>query len=204
MQAIKNIIFDLGGVFLNIDYKKTADAFIKLGVTNFNELYTQQTANELFESLETGKIEPLPFYEAIREATQLPLTNEEIRDAWSAMLLDFPPERMLWLAGIAKKYRVFLYSNTNIIHYDQFMQIFHQQNGERPFNDYFIKAYYSHEFGLRKPYPESYTALLDAEGLKVEETLFIDDTLKNIEGAKAAGLQTIHLVPPATVLDLDL
>jgi putative hydrolase of the HAD superfamily len=84
------------------------------------------------------------------------------------------------------------------------MRSFHLQNGERPFNDYFVKAYYSHEFGLRKPYPESYAALLDAEGLKPEETLFIDDTLKNIEGAKAAGLQTIHLAPPATVLDLGL
>lgn len=204
MQAIKNIIFDLGGVFLNIDYKKTADAFIKLGVTNFDQLYTQQTANELFEELETGKIEPVPFYEAIRKATGLPLTDNDIKLAWSAMLLDFPADRIEWLTNIAKKYRVFLYSNTNAIHYDQFMEAFSGQNGERSFNDYFIKAYYSHEFGLRKPYPESYKALLDAEELNAAETLFIDDTLKNIEGAKAAGLHTIHLVPPATVLGLNL
>lgn len=204
MQSIQNIIFDLGGIFLNLNYPATEKAFIDLGVTNFHELFAQSHANDLFEKLETGKITPEAFYEAFRETTGLAVTNAQIRDAWNAMLLDFPVDRLEWLEAIGKKYRVFLYSNTNQIHYDYFINTFRQQTGRQEFNDYFEKAHYSHELGLRKPYPESFTGLLQLHGLQAVETLFIDDTLKNIEGAQLAGLQTIHLVHPKTVLDLDL
>lgn len=204
MQSIQNIIFDLGGIFLNIDYPATEKAFIELGVTNFHELFAQNHANDLFEQLETGKIQPEAFYAAFRETTGLQVTDAQIRGAWNAMLLDFPPDRLEWLGAIGKKYNVFLYSNTNQIHYDAFIDTFRKQTGLKEFNDYFVKAHYSHELGLRKPYPESFRALLQLHGLNAAETLFIDDTLKNIEGARQAGLQTIHLAPPRTVLDLEL
>jgi len=106
------------------------------------------------------------------------------------------------LHEIGKRYKVFLFSNTNKIHYDVFTESFRQRTGE-DFNNLLIKAYYSHEIGLRKPYPESYLYILNEQKLKPGETLFVDDTLKNIEGAKQAGLQTVHLVYPKTVLDLE-
>ncbi|RFM30002.1 HAD family hydrolase [Deminuibacter soli] len=205
MQTIKNIIFDLGGIFLNLDYPATEKAFIEMGVTNFQELFAQSHANDLFEQLETGKIQPEAFYQSFRETTGLQVSDEQIRDAWNAMLLDFPADRLQWLDAIRNKYNVYLYSNTNKIHYDFFSDVFRKAAGSnQSFDDYFIKAHYSHELGLRKPYPASFTALLQLHGLEADETVFIDDTLKNIEGAKAAGLQTIHLVHPETVLNLDL
>ncbi len=120
------------------------------------------------------------------------------------MLGTFSTERLQWLKEIRKRYRIYLYSNTNLIHYIAFQKIFREFTGEQNFDNYFIKAHYSHELGLRKPYPESYLKLLEIENLQAEETLFIDDTAKNIEGAKQAGLQAILLLPPKTVLDLDL
>ena len=204
MQPVKNIIFDLGGIFLNIAYPKTEKAFIDLGVTNFPTLYTQHFASDIFELLETGKITPQEFYAGFRKEAAIDLSDDQIRDAWNAMLLDFPVERIEWLEKIAVKYKIFLFSNTNKIHYDIFKDIYTQNTGRKDFDQNFIKAYYSHDLGLRKPYPESFKSILDEQGLLAEETLFIDDTISNIEGAKKAGLQTIHLVPPKTVLDLEL
>lgn len=204
MSNFKNILFDLGGIFLNIDYQKTERAFIDLGVKNFHQLFSQQFSNILFESLETGKITPDAFYEAFRKETNMSLSNKDIQDAWNAMLLDFPQERLEWLRSIGKKYPVYLFSNTNFIHYQSFINDFINQFPGEDFNQYFRKAYYSHELGLRKPYPESYLRIMELENLDPKETLFIDDTPKNIDGAKAAGLQTILLNDGRTVLDLDL
>lgn len=203
-KAIKNIIFDLGGVFLNIDFGLTNKAFIDLGVLQFNEMFTQHFSNPLFELLETGKISEEEFYEAFRQESKMHLTNEQIKFAWNALLLDFPPERIEWLEKIGKKYRIFLFSNTNQIHYDQFIADFTKQYPGKNFDAFFQKAYYSQHLGLRKPYPESFQAILDEQGLLPEETLFIDDTIKNVEAAKELGLQTIHLKHPLTVVDLDL
>jgi HAD superfamily hydrolase (TIGR01549 family) len=204
MKGIKNIIFDLGGVLLTLDYKKTEAAFTKLGVTQFDQLYNQHKGTSLFNDLETGKISRHSFFDAITDATGISMTQEEITNAWNAMLGRFPEEWLTWLEGVSKCYNIYLYSNTNEIHYDAFIEIFQQQVGNKHFNDFFIKAYYSHTLGARKPDPESFLKIIQEQRLEPSETLFIDDTIGNIEGAKAAGLQTIHLKPPMTVLDLDL
>lgn len=201
---IKNIIFDLGGVFLNIDFQLTNQAFIDLGVIQFNEMFTQHFSNPLFELLETGKINEEEFYTAFRKESKTNLNNEQIKQAWNALLLDFPKERIDWLKSISKKYRIFLFSNTNQIHYDSFIEKFGMQHPGEDFDSLFIKAYYSQNLGLRKPYPESFQAILDEQGLQANETLFIDDTIKNVEAAHELGLQTIHLKSPLTVLDLEL
>ncbi|BFG71208.1 HAD family phosphatase [Sediminibacterium sp. KACHI17] len=202
MNVVKNILFDLGGIFLNIDYQKTEQAFVDLGVKEFNQFFSQQFSNTLFESLETGKITPVDFYDAFRKETKTSLSDEAIENAWNAMLLDFPKERLQWLEEIGQRYPIYLFSNTNIIHYQCFIDKFEKQFPQSSFNDYFRKAYYSHELGMRKPYPDSYRKIMELENLDPAETLFIDDTPKNIEGAQQAGLQTILLNNGRTVLDL--
>ena len=132
------------------------------------------------------------------------VTDDEIKNAWNALLDRFPKERIDWLKQIKTKYKIFLFSNTNKIHYDAFMKGYTEDFGKNDFNEQFVKAYYSQELGLRKPFLESFNYILKEQGLDPAETLFIDDTLKNIEAAKKAGLQTFHLVSPMTVLDLDL
>ena len=204
MQNIRNIIFDLGGVFIEINYAKTQQAFTDLQVQNFHQFYTQSHANDLFEALEMGKIDAATFYNHFRHHTNTTLTDEQIAASWNALLGAFYEDRLQWLEKIKDKYKIFLLSNTNAIHHKAFMRIYQLQTGRQNFDDYFIKAYYSHQIGLRKPYMEAYLYVLDEQGLKAGETLFIDDTLPNIEGAKKAGLQTIHLKPGMSLLDLDL
>ena len=204
MQSVKNIIFDLGGIFLNINYQLTEQAFKELGIPDFTNMFSQHHSNELFELLETGKLTPDDFYNIFRKESGTNLSNEQIKSAWNALLLDFPAERIHWLENIKEQYNVYLFSNTNQIHYDQFMEDFSAAYPDKDFNSYFIKAYYSQTLGLRKPYVASYQKIIQEQNLVAAETLFIDDTVKNIEGARQAGLQTIHLVAPQTVLDLSL
>jgi len=203
MKNIKNIIFDLGGIFLNIDFKKTEQAFAALGINGFHSMFSQHHADNLFQLLETGKISPEEFHHSFVQKTGMNLSYSVVEKAWNALLLDFPVERLHWLKSVSKRYNTFLFSNTNRIHYDAFSQSFQNMMNE-DFNSYFIKAYYSHEMGLRKPDPESFQYILNEQKLSPSETLFIDDTLKNVEAAAKLGIQTIHLIPPKTVLDLNL
>ncbi len=192
-MAIKNIIFDLGGIFLKVNYQKTQDTFVELGIANFDEYYRQDFVSKPFKQIEVGEISPEGFYEGIRNITNTKITDTDLEYAWNAMLGEFWLDRLEWLNDINKQYNVYLFSNTNKIHYDAFLNTYNQLNFNKSFHSYFIKDYYSHVLGLRKPNIESYQAILKEQNLEAQETLFIDDTYKNIEGAIEAGLQTLHL-----------
>lgn len=197
----RNIIFDLGGVFIQIDYNKTENAFVQLGIENFAEYYKQDFVSELFETLEVGKIEPSMFYDELRKLTATTFSNQQIENAWNAMLGSFWLDRIEWLNIINKKYKVFLFSNTNAIHYNYFMEMYNNLQFKNSFDSYFIKPYYSHILGLRKPNVDSYQYILNEQNLIAEETLFIDDTYKNIQGAANAGMQTLHLTSDMNLID---
>lgn len=202
MKGIKNIIFDLGGVILNINYQLTNDAFTSLGVANFKELYNQFHGSNLFNNLETGHVTIEAFLAEMKKHVPENVTAEQITAAWNAMLLDFPLQRLQLLQQLRQHYGLYLLSNTNAIHLVAFQKILMDSRGIPSLGTFFDKAYYSHEMGYRKPDKESYQMVLDENGLKAEETLFVDDLLQNIEGAKAVGLRTIHLEAPKTILDI--
>lgn len=205
MSSIKNIIFDLGGVFIKINYLKTSNAFKELGITQFDDYFTQTFSNNLFTQLEEGKISDEAFYNGFRTLAQTNLSNQQIEKAWNAMLESFWQERLDWLEKIAQHYYCYLFSNTNSIHYNAFMKNYAIENAERkPLNDYFIKAFYSQQIGYRKPHVEAYKFVLQKANINASETLFIDDTLKNIEGAKQAGLRTFHLTNQVDLTQLQL
>ncbi len=204
MEVIKNIIFDLGGVLLNINYQKTANAFKNLGVKNFDELYSQAAANDFFENLETGKISEQEFYKTMQQYCNSSTLQQQVKDAWNAMLLDFRMESIQYLELLQPQYKLFLLSNTNSIHLTEFMQIAETVLPGKVFNNYFIKCYYSHLINLRKPYPSTYEFVLSDAGIKAEETLFIDDSPVNIEGAKLVGLQTHLLLPNENIEEIIL
>lgn len=204
MQNIKAIIFDLGGVLLDIDYNRASEAFKKLGVSDFDSMYSQAGANPLFQHLETGKIDQQHFCNTMLQYVQHTKSNQDIINAWNAMLLDFRKDSLEELKRLRGKYKLYLLSNTNYIHLQAFNKIYEETIGGTPFIDLFDKVYWSHELGLRKPEADSYEAVLNDNNLKPEETLFIDDTLQNIEGAKKLGLHTIYLEKGMTIEGLGL
>ena len=191
---IKNIIFDFGGVLLNLDYQKTQDAFVALGVTNFEEFYSQTNANPLFANLEKGLVPPEEFYVAFEKATGLFVDRHLIDKAWCAMLLGFRPKSFEFVDKLREKgYGVYLLSNTNVIHFDAFHRMFAKQHPHRSFESYFDVPYYSHLIHERKPDAAAYQYVLDTHKMLPEETLFVDDTYKNIPPAEALGMQVCHL-----------
>ncbi len=204
MAKIKNLLFDLGGVLLNIDYHKTAAAFKQLGVTKFDDLYSQTEANHLFEALETGQITEADFYASLQLYCTPETSKEQIERAWNAMLLNFRIGSLLRLKELRGQYNIFLLSNTNSIHLKAFNNIFDKEIKQSRLDDYFITAYYSHIIKMRKPYPATYQFVLNHAGLEAQETLFIDDSVNNIEGAKQAGLQVHHLLPGSNIEDIIL
>jgi glucose-1-phosphatase len=203
MNTVSAVILDLGGVILNIDYNRTKAAFAKLGVPDFDAYYTQFKGSPLFDDLETGRVSRGAFFDALRERSGLALTDEQIAAAWNALLLDFPRERVEYLKDLRKRYRLFLLSNTNEIHHEAFHKTFRSTQGS-DLDDLFDKAYYSHLIGARKPEPEAFKTILEEQGLKAAETIFVDDTASNFGGAEALGIQTIHLQPPMTLEGLGL
>lgn len=202
MAKIKNLLFDLGGVLLNIDYNKTADAFKKLGVQQFNDMYSQAGANNLFESLETGKISEEDFYNSIQQYCHPSTTQQQLEAAWNAILINFRKESLDYLDELKKKYNVYLLSNTNSIHLTAFHKMFKEETGKSNLDDYFIKAYYSHKIQMRKPYPATYHFVLDNAGIIAAETLFIDDSIINIVAAKEVGLEVHHLLASHKIEDI--
>jgi len=202
MQGIKHIIFDLGGVILNLDYQRTYKAFEELGIKDFTGLYNQYQATRLFDDLETGRVSPEEFLQAMRVHVHPEVTDQQIIDAWNAMLLDFPLQRLQLLQQLQLHYDIYLLSNTNAIHLEKFNHILQESRGIPSLDVFFNKTYYSHLMGYRKPEKEAYQLIIDNHGLNPAATVFIDDTLPNIEGAKAVGLQTIHLQAPKTILEI--
>jgi len=188
------IIFDLGGVILNIDYSKTIKAFNKLGVSNFDELYTQAKQNNVFDDFEIGKITDNEFRNYIRMVSKVDLTNKQIDSAWNAMLLDLPLKRVELLERLNQKYPIYLYSNTNSIHLKAFREIIKSEhNDELLLESLFIKTYYSHELGMRKPNQNGFLKIVKGHDLELSSTLFIDDSEQHIVGANKVGLQTVWL-----------
>ena len=204
MQKTEAIIFDLGGVILNIDYHLTRKAFEKAGIHNFNDMYSQAAADELFDDLETGKIDPPDFYRKLNERAGVHLSDSDIRQAWNAMLLDFREESLERIAALRPKYKLYLLSNTNHIHLTAFNEIYHRKKRNIAFPDHFIKAYYSCEMGLRKPNADIFEFVLSENQLDPSTTIFIDDSVQNIAAARSVGLQTILLENGKKIEDLPL
>ena len=201
-MTIKNIIFDLGGVIIDIDYKKTSEAFRKLGVFNFDEVYTQSKQDHLFDDYEVGKLSSDTFRSILKKKLDIVATDEEFDNAWNAMLLDLPGERLDLIKNLRRNFRTFLLSNTNEIHLKEVFNICQRQNGFATFNGCFDKEYYSHIFGKRKPNRDAFISIINEHNLRPDETLFIDDSLQHVLGAREAGLYAIHLLPGKSLFDV--
>jgi HAD superfamily hydrolase (TIGR01509 family) len=192
MSSIKNIIFDFGGVILNIDYKLTAEAFVQLGLENFNQIYTQLSQTDLFDEFETGKISADEFIKALQ--IYIPHADKtSIIQAWNAMLLDLPKQKIIFIQQLRKKYKCLLFSNTNALHESSFNTIVKNTLGTENLDAFFDKVYLSHTLQHRKPNTAGFLHILKDQNIKGEETLFIDDSPQHITGAQLAGLHTLYL-----------
>ena len=191
-MAVKNIVLDLGGVLLNLDYDLMAKNLADLGIL---DVFSKQKQTGFMDDWEEGKFDKNHFLSELKKLGNLTESNAEqkINDAWNSILLDFPKERLELLQTLQSKYRLFLYSNTNEIHIESFessLQTVHQVDG---LHSFFEKVYYSNVLGIRKPKTEGFLQILNENNLLAEETIFIDDSPQHIVGAKNAGITSFYL-----------
>lgn len=188
-----NIIFDFGGVILNLDYNRTIDAFQRLGLKDFEKSYSQLSQTDLFDKFERGEISPKEFRDGLRVVFSNSVSDETLDEAWNAMLLDLPAERLSLLDALRKEKRICLLSNTNEIHVTSFEDELKKAHGHEDLSGFFNQVYYSCRTGMRKPEPRIFEMVVKEQGYNPSETLFIDDSPQHIEGAKSIGLNTYHL-----------
>lgn len=199
-KNIRHIIFDLGGVLLNLDYSATHRAFESLGIGDIQSRISQLSQNTFFDDWETGRITADEFVAGMRKAAgNDALTDEQIRSAWNAMLLDFPLRRLQLLQQLRNQYDLILLSNTNEIHVAAFNDIVMKTCGYNSIGHFFDKVYFSHLAGIRKPDEKIFRLILDENGFQPQNTLFIDDSPQHIEMAKQLGIQAIHLQKGMTI-----
>lgn len=199
---MKNIIFDLGAVIIDINYNFTAEAFKKIGITNFDEIYSKKKQDNFFDDFETGHLSNDQFRTEIRKHISHEITDQQIDEAWNAMLINIPDSRMKWLQSLRPKYRIFLLSNTNRIHVKAFSKIISDTHGVGTFESCFDKIYLSCNIGLRKPNADIFDLVVTENNLDLNETVFIDDSPQHIEGAQKYGLTAWHLKDGDTVENL--
>lgn len=189
---IKNIIFDFGGVILPVDVDRTTDEFERLGLKNFQELYTLKKQQHFFDDFERGKTTAQVFRNEIRKHYNRPLSDEEIDFAWNAMLGEVAPERFEFIKELGGRYQLFLLSNTNIIHHSAFIKSLNTTFGKGNFESLFVHAYYSFNTRHRKPEKQIFELVMREHNLKPQECVFIDDNMDNAKGAQEAGMNAIH------------
>lgn len=191
MQKIKNIILDYGNVVFMIDFARVREAFISLGIKNVDDFFGHQAQDSLFDAFDRGEITATEFRTAIRERTNRPdLTDQQIDEAWNALLVGVPEGKHKVLEQLKTKYRTFLLSNNNEIHYAYCMRHIQEKHGVPDNSVFFEKAYYSHLMGLRKPDKEIFEQVVAETGIVPTETLFIDDSPQHLETARKLGFHT--------------
>ncbi len=193
MGKIKHIIFDLGGVIINLDIPKTIAEFNKLSGRPFETIYTQLQQTPLFDDFDKGRISEKKFFDELKRLLEGPISDEQVLAAWNAMLLDFPLHRLELLNRLKKHYRLFLLSNTNETHVAELEKQLHAAHGYMNLEPFFEKVYYSCRMNMRKPDREIFEFVLKENNLKPEETLFIDDSPQHIEGALQTGIKAHFL-----------
>lgn len=188
-NTITTLIFDFGGVIINLDLPRCIENLKKLGIPNIESYLSNFGQKDFFLQYEKGKIGTSEFRNEIRKLSSETLSDAEIDNAWCSFLCDIPSERLALLQKLRANYRLLLLSNSNPLHVEVSAAKALEGTG-KTIRDYFDRCYFSYELGLTKPDPDIFEALLADVGVVASECLFLDDGPKNIDAAQSMGFQT--------------
>ncbi len=200
-MAYDAVILDLGGVIINLDYNKTIRAFEALGMSDFKTVYSQAAQTNLFDDFETGKVSAQHFINSLLPHLKQGTSPNKVVHAWNAMILDVPQKKLELLETLKKRFPIFLLSNTNELHIPAVRREFAKVS-TLPMEHFFTKMYLSHEVKMRKPNAEVFEFVCKENNLNPTNTLFVDDSIQHIEGAKMMGLNAEYLSNPEDLYQL--
>lgn len=192
LKGIRNIVFDFGGVLVDLKPEACLEAFDRLGMERVREYLTPYGHKGPFGLLEEGKIDLPTFRDQLRALFQVKVSDEALDAAWAAFLLDIPVNKMRMVHALAKHYRVFLLSNTNAIHIQKLQQF---ETRGFPLSECFERLFLSYEMGLSKPGKGIFERMMQDADMIPEETLLVDDAPANCQTAASLGMQTYQPRP---------
>jgi putative hydrolase of the HAD superfamily len=204
LANIKTIIFDLGGVIIDLDVNRTINSFASISGLSYPEVKNLYTSDPAFTQYERGLIDSATFRNGAKKlfnSSNVP--DSVLDDAWNAMLVNIPKGKLELLLKLKERYTVMILSNTNAIHVDYInKKMLPQVVTENSFDPFAHKVYYSHLLNLRKPDPKIYEHVMQENKLNGAETIFLDDNKENIGAAKEVGIGTIHIDHPDKVYEI--
>lgn len=192
MNSEKNIttlIFDLGGVLVNLDWDRCVGNFERIGIPTMKEMLSTTLQKDFVLKYEKGEIDTEQFRNELRKIAVKDVTDEELDMAWESLLLDIPKHKLRTLKELKKKYRILMLSNTNPLSFDYCLNHIFNVDGNG-IDDYFDTCYLSYKMGMHKPNKDIFLKLLADANLTAEECLFLDDGVKNIKIAEELGFRT--------------
>lgn len=193
MQEIKNIIFDFGGVLVDLDKQRCIEAFDKIGAHKIVKYVDECRQEDLFHDLEVGNTGIGDFCREVRHLSSgCKASDEEICNAWNSLLTGIPEQRLEKLASLKGRYRMVLLSNTNPIHWQKALDGMFRHNG-MDVDDYFEGTFLSYRMHMLKPDPQIFVKTLMTSDMMAYETLFIDDSPINCAAASELGMMSLNL-----------
>jgi FMN phosphatase YigB (HAD superfamily) len=199
--GIRNILFDLGGVILDINVQATRQRFYEMGLPSMFMHYPENMVTDLFFKYETGKLDTGEFRDEVRRLSGLDVTDAEIDEAWTAMLVGIPSERVFLLQRLSVRYDLYMLSNTCPMHVPVFEKMFRDASGIS-MHELFRKIFYSFEIGYHKPDREAFEYVIRHAGIVPGETFFLDDNIHNIKTSQELGFRAIHIHERTSLLAL--
>lgn len=196
---IHNIIFDWGGVLIDLDTERCIQAFTQLGA-DVKKFLTGTNELGIFSAYESGELDTSGFHDKIRLIIDKPISDEKIDKAWNTQLKSIPTEKLELLLRLKSHYNLYLLSNTNELHWQCGIKAFCYKGYE--VKDYFKQIFLSYRMHLAKPDPQIFLTVLKEADINAEETLFIDDSPVNCKAAESVGIQSYHYIP-GTPLDIE-
>ena len=200
-QDIRNILFDLGGVILDIDVHATLKKFYELGFPPELLQYPHHMTTDLFYKYEIGLMGTDDFRNEIRKVTGINVSDSELDEAWNAMIVRIPKERTILIKRLSERYDLYMLSNTSPLHVSVYEKMFRDAAGIS-MQDVFKKIYYSFQIGCHKPDIEAWEYVIRDAGIIPGETIFLDDSIHNIKASQELGFRAIHIHERISLLDL--
>lgn len=198
---IKNLLFDLGGVIMDIRRLNCVASFERLGMKDADSFLGEYSQKGPFLQLEEGLINETQFRDAVREYIDGEVSDEQIDKAFCDFLVGIPAYRLEQLRQLKKQYGIYMLSNTNpIMWHSRIAEEFRQEGMER--EDYFDGIVTSFEARSIKPDAKIFHTVVEKLGIKPEETLFLDDSQKNLDAALALGFRTLLVTPGSEFFEL--
>ena len=193
LKGIKNILFDLGGVVIDIDFTRTIQALADISGKTFEDVHEISLKDGYYDKYERGHLSNQEFLDMVRKSLGFNAPDKDVIEAWNALLLAIPKERIDLVKKLSEKYRTIVLSNTSDYHVSGFNQILKDSTGHSALHEIYDTVFFSYELGCRKPESIIYEKVLEKAQIKAEETLFLDDNYDNIQAAKKMGFKTVHV-----------